>query len=327
VHSLVLLLLVAWLQAGPLCAEISVSHPFRGVTYIQRSEATPRPLKISAIEINLAAHGISFLVTPPSGPRETANQTTLEFLTQTRSQIAVNAHFFTPWPADGTGYSWVIGLAASNGTVYSAFERNKGYPYQDNLPALNITANNTASVAYQAEGDMTGYVVDPPVSVYNALSGNEQILTQGVNTAGTGSWDNTPNPRTIIDLTPDYKLILFTVDGRQPGISEGLTTSEAADLLLDDYGVTDAINLDGGGSTTLCIARPTPVVVNVPIGVNNNPGTLRSVGSNLAVFALCVGDIDADGDVDGSDLSRLVLTLDLMGLDEFATDFGKPKCP
>jgi hypothetical protein len=54
---------------------------------------------------------------------------------------------------------------------------------------------------------------------------------------------------------------------------------------------------------------------------------LRSVGSNLAVFALCVGDIDADGDVDGSDLSRLVLTLDLMGLDEFATDFGKPKCP
>ena len=93
------------------------------------------------------------MVTPQSGPRETANQTTLEFLTQLRAQIAINAHFFTPWPADGTGYSWVIGLAASDGTVYSAFERNKGYPYQDNLPALNITANNTANVVYQAEGD------------------------------------------------------------------------------------------------------------------------------------------------------------------------------
>jgi hypothetical protein len=189
-----LLLLVASLSAGPLFADISVSQPFSGVTFIQRSETTPLPLKLNIIEIDLAAQGISFLVTPPSGPRETANQTTLEFLTQLRAQIAINAHFFTPWPLDGTGYSWIIGLAASAGTVYSAFERNKGYPYQDNLPALNISADNTASVVYQAEGDTTGYAVDPPVALYNAVSGNEQILTQGVNTAGTGSWGQHTQP-------------------------------------------------------------------------------------------------------------------------------------
>jgi hypothetical protein len=59
----------------------------------------------------------------------------------------------------------------------------------------------------------------------------------------------------VIGLAPNHKLILFTVDGRQPGISEGLTTSEAAHLLLDDYGVTDAINLDGGGSFHLLASQ------------------------------------------------------------------------
>jgi hypothetical protein len=89
-------LLVASIPAGPLCAETSVSHPFRGVTFIQRGETTPRPLKMNIIEIDLTAQGIGFLVTPQSGPRETANRTTLEFLTELRARIAVNAHFFTP---------------------------------------------------------------------------------------------------------------------------------------------------------------------------------------------------------------------------------------
>ena len=324
---LIISLLVASLPAEPLRAEISVSRPFGGVTFIQRSETEPRPLKMNIIEIDLTAPGISFLVTPPAGPRETTNQTTLEFLTQLRAQIAVNAHFFTPWPSDGTGYSWIVGLAASRGTVYSAFERNRGYPYQDNLPALNIAADNTANVVYQAEDDTTGYAVDPLVALYNAVCGNEQILTHGVNTAGLGSWDNTLNPRTIIGLAPNHRLILFTVDGRQPDISEGLTTSEAADLLLNDYGVTDAINLDGGGSTTLCVARPTPVTVNVPVGVNNSPGTLRSVGSNLAIFALYVGDFDGDGDVDGSDLSAYALNPGGIGLIDFAAGFGLRSIP
>ena len=61
--------------------------------------------------------------------------------------------------------------------------------------------------------------------------------------------------------------------------------AEVARLLRDDYGVTDALSLDGGGSTTLAIADPVPRVVNVPVGLQDAPGTLRPVGSNLAVFA------------------------------------------
>ena len=56
-------------------------------------------------------------------------------------------------------------------------------------------------------------------------------------------------------------------------------------LLCRDYQVCDAINLDGGGSTTLCMSDPVPRAVSVPVGLNGTPGTLRPVGSNLAIFA------------------------------------------
>lgn len=278
------------LITGPALASETVTHPFFGITHIDRTESTPRPLRMHVVMIDLDEPSLGFLVTPQSGPRDTTSQTTLQFLAARAAQIAINAHFFSPWPADGTGYSWLIGLAASaatsgpNGHAYAPFESNLGYPYQDNLPALNIGADNVATVVYQAGGDLTGYATDPPVTLYNAVCGNEQILTDGLITAGTGSWDETLNPRTIIGVGPENTLVLFVLDGRQPGVSEGMTTSEAAALLRDDYGVTEAINLDGGGSTTLAMADPAPRVVNVPVGTGT-PGSQRSVGSNLGVFA------------------------------------------
>jgi exopolysaccharide biosynthesis protein len=58
----------------------------------------------------------------------------------------------------------------------------------------------------------------------------------------------------------------------------GMTTEEVADVLLK-YGATDAVNLDGGGSTQLIFADPEPRVVNKP-----SDGKERAVGGNLAVF-------------------------------------------
>jgi phosphodiester glycosidase len=48
-----------------------------------------------------------------------------------------------------------------------------------------------------------------------------------------------------------------------------------------------ALNLDGGGSTTMAIADPDPRVLNFPSSKdkNGNPGILRQNGTSLAVFA------------------------------------------
>ncbi len=58
------------------------------------------------------------------------------------------------------------------------------------------------------------------------------------------------HPRTAVAKLKGGKFLMITVDGRQPGVSVGMTLQELADYLFS-LGATDAINLDGGGSTTM----------------------------------------------------------------------------
>ena len=60
------------------------------------------------------------------------------------------------------------------------------------------------------------------------------------------------HPRTAIAKTKDGQLLVVTVDGRQPGVSVGMSLTELADLLLE-FEASEAINLDGGGSTTMVV--------------------------------------------------------------------------
>jgi exopolysaccharide biosynthesis protein len=66
------------------------------------------------------------------------------------------------------------------------------------------------------------------------------------------AWAETRQPRTIAGIDRQGRLILVTVDGRQPGVSEGATLSEEA-TLMESLGAVDAMNLDGGGSTAMAV--------------------------------------------------------------------------
>ncbi len=68
------------------------------------------------------------------------------------------------------------------------------------------------------------------------------------------------HPRTAIAKLDSSKLLLVTVDGRQPGVSTGMTLEMLANLLLE-LGAVEAMNLDGGGSTTMVIHNR---IVNKP---------------------------------------------------------------
>ncbi|MNX07665.1 hypothetical protein D3C86_373490 [compost metagenome] len=59
-------------------------------------------------------------------------------------------------------------------------------------------------------------------------------------------------PRTAVGLMPDGKLLLVTVDGRVPGHSKGIALAELAQFFLE-LGATEALNWDGGGSTTMMV--------------------------------------------------------------------------
>ena len=67
-------------------------------------------------------------------------------------------------------------------------------------------------------------------------------------------------PRTLAGVRTDGTVLLVTVDGRRPGWSAGMTLPEAA-RLMQSLGAHDALNLDGGGSSTMTVRGE---VVNRP---------------------------------------------------------------
>lgn len=73
------------------------------------------------------------------------------------------------------------------------------------------------------------------------------------------------HPRTAVALTSDNKLLLITVDGRRKGISEGMSAKELTELIKNNFNPKSALNIDGGGSTTMWISGYSRTgVVNYP---------------------------------------------------------------
>lgn len=90
------------------------------------------------------------------------------------------------------------------------------------------------------------------------VGGVSQLLTEGAITltwqreGATEDFALGRHPRTAIGKMPDGRLLLVAVDGRQLGVSHGMTLQELAEF-MKELGATDAMNLDGGGSTTMVV--------------------------------------------------------------------------
>jgi Phosphodiester glycosidase len=112
----------------------------------------------------------------------------------------------------------------------------------------------------------------------NAAGGNpwtdaEDVLGAGPRLVSDGAMDITderekmipslrtePHPRTAIGVRGDGRVLLLTADGRRPPERVGLTLDHLAQLLIE-LGAREAINLDGGGSTTMVVKG---TLVNFP---------------------------------------------------------------
>lgn len=95
------------------------------------------------------------------------------------------------------------------------------------------------------------------------LSGPILIVDGDTYPLKKNAFNDNRHPRTAIALTPNHKLLLFVVDGRNKS-SHGMNLSELSKTLCW-LGAHDAMNLDGGGSSTLYIkGATTNGVVNHP---------------------------------------------------------------
>lgn len=134
---------------------------------------------------------------------------------------------------------------------------------RDSIPALDFnTAVLNTSIINGHQGEIAlslkkwkvkTAVGGGPVLVQNAIvqiSNNEELKF-----AGKAMDDK--HPRTAMGYTADDRLIIMVVEGRNPGVAEGVSLTELAQL-LKELNCTEAMNLDGGGSSCMLInGKPT----------------------------------------------------------------------
>lgn len=119
-------------------------------------------------------------------------------------------------------------------------------------------------------------------SAYSIVGGGPQLISEGEidirrdQEKITEAFVSERHPRTAIGRDKSGRLLLVTVDGRQPNISVGMSLPSLAQLLLELH-ATDAINLDGGGSTTMVVGDK---IVNRP---SDSAGE-RPVSDAILVF-------------------------------------------
>ena len=238
---------------------------------------------VHVMRVDLSDPDVQLFTTPriadyQAGSRETVVHTVSQFLTEYGVQVAINANEFNPQeyylPA-GTAMD-ITGLAISQGEVVSPQSSST------DCASLIFTSNNVPRFVF------TNW---PPVStegIFTAVSGIYPVLVNKVNVgaryAHSGIHDL--QPRTAFGLSQDRRyLFLLTIDGRQPGYSNGAYDSETAGWLLL-AGAADGINMDGGGSTTLVIedAAGNPDRLNHPSAVADS-GKERTIGSHFGIFA------------------------------------------
>ncbi|BEV10351.1 phosphodiester glycosidase family protein [Asticcacaulis sp. DW145] len=290
--ALLLLSIPAALQAEPL-PPLSLEAPatplFDGVRYEKRVRGGDEPMVAHIVTLNLTRAGLHFEVTPGDRSKgmEHVALTASEYQRRSGAQIVINASYFLPfaggskgaddyYPKSGDPVN-VSGAALSHGQRVSPVETD-----------LDIRVNSI--VCFKAAQVLIREGQVCPAGQTDAVAAGPRLLSDR-HVQSFLAFDNnyamTRAPRTAIGVSADgHTAWLVVVDGRQKGYSEGATLTELTDLFVA-LGAADAINLDGGGSSTLVRegANHKPDVLNRPIHTGI-PGRERPVANHIAVYAL-----------------------------------------
>lgn len=250
-----------------------------GCEFRIREYKTPRPLRMWIAKVDLSAPSVRVTETEPTAfdgenaRFETRAATTLDFATNRGVQIAFNASAFAPMRSRVGEPMDVIGLAATRGHIWSPpiTYRNYGAMYFDRTGRVSMSG--------------------PPLvmeNVWDVVPGFRMLVDDEKQVVADDEANNDfgdLNPRTAVACDKEGKTLwIAIIDGRQNGVSEGITLVELA-CLFQSLGAWDALNLDGGGSSTLVLESSEGHfgVANTPVG-QKIPGSLRLVSNNVGIY-------------------------------------------
>jgi exopolysaccharide biosynthesis protein len=185
-----------------------------------------------------------------------ARETVLSIAKRRGALAAVNAGFFSL--ADGSPQA----LLKNAGTLVGRALRARGavgVPDRRAPPLLfdriTIEDGPDGAVVYRTR---LGSSPKDWARARHAVSGAGLLVLDGRDIADwtdeglSAGFDTTRHPRTLIGLDEDNSIWLVTVDGRQPALSLGMSFAELQ-ALSHRLGLRSALNLDGGGSTTMVV--------------------------------------------------------------------------
>lgn len=178
------------------------------------------------------------------------NRPTSEMSREAKALASVNAGFFDMKNGGSTSYIKVDGTLPDKDTL-------KWRDYPRFTGSLIITRNGRVLVE-EKENHRT-YTTnrkydDVLVTGYLLLDDGEKVPLKDE------SLVTKRHPRTCLGIVSKHKILLVTVDGRSEE-ANGMDLHELTDLMIS-LGCKEAINLDGGGSTTMWLADKG--VVNMP---------------------------------------------------------------
>lgn len=154
------------------------------------------------------------------------------------------------------------------------FGMNNGYPcfnMMDEGVKHSVNTNLKAGMGVDKTGMISAGSIDNP-NYKDFLSGYPVLISNGSKVNITYAKEiNYKAPRTIIGTNKDY-VFIGTIDGRKTN-KPGMTFSQMQTLCLK-LGMTDAINLDGGGSTRMLYNG----------SVANSPTENRAVDNVVAIY-------------------------------------------
>lgn len=265
---------------------------FPGIRFVALKKSKPRLIRMFIMRIDLKTPGLSFTVTGrapdwgkpmpdyPKLPIRTRRTTTAAFMREVRRApaeggrglnvvVAVNASPWRPWTDPFTHkFADPPGLNISDGVIVG------DRPGEN--PVFVVRRNGSVDIVDKVKPEEIPEIKD-------ALSGFYMVARNGKVLPDTRPAAKECHPRTAYGLSADRRyLYLIAVDGRQEKWSLGAKGSETGRFLLD-AGASDVINMDGGGSTTMCYwnkKTKKPVMVNR----HNAKGTaMRPVATNLGI--------------------------------------------
>lgn len=178
-------------------------------------------------------------------------------------------------------------MMVRNGVVTAITEKAQGsWIPDDGYIIASTTDQNRFLQDHFQVGDpvkIDTWLSNPAENYKMAMGGGTLLVKDGAeakftHTTGLGGY----NPRTAMGTSADGKKVyLVTVDGRQKG-GKGLTLSGMASLMIE-LGCYNAINFDGGGSTTYVSKAYDEAAVTLKNSVSD--GSMRKVTDGVGVVS------------------------------------------